>query len=244
MQKPDFETLILRLESRIQYTFRDKKQIQLALTHRSFSGLDARSLDNNQRLEFLGDAVLQLIITLELYQRYSEHDEGPLTKARAQLVNRRTLANLAKIIDLGSCLLMSRGEELSGGRERSSALADAFEAIVGAVFIDAGYEGTKEFIMRFFNDHLGELQILPNLENPKGELQEYLQIQSNQPPHYELLNVSGPDHDRSFECAVLHGEKELGRGCGKSKKEAEFHAAAEALVNIRENINSDEASTK
>jgi ribonuclease-3 len=192
-------------------------------------------------LEFLGDAVLQLIITLELYQRYDEHDEGPLTKARAQLVNRRTLAALAKDIDLGPNLLMSRGEELSGGRERPSALADAFEAIVGAVFIDAGYDRAKEFVLKCFSSHFGELQILPNLENPKGELQEYLQIQSNQPPHYELLNVSGPDHDRSFECAVLHSEKELGRGSGKSKKEAEFNAATEALTNIRANLHPGES---
>lgn len=240
MQKPDFKALIPQIESNIHYSFKDKKQIQLALTHRSFSASDARSVDNNQRLEFLGDAVLQLIITLELYQRYAEHDEGPLTKARAQLVNRRTLAALAKDIDLGSCLLMSRGEEISGGRERPSALADAFEAIVGAVFIDAGYDRTKEFVLKCFSAHFGELQILPNLENPKGELQEYLQIQSNQPPHYELLNVSGPDHDRSFECAVIHSEKELGRGTGKSKKEAEFNAAAEALTNIRNNSDSNQ----
>ena len=233
MKTSDLDELIPQIESSIQYTFTDKKQIHLALTHRSFSGTDARSVDNNQRLEFLGDAVLQLIITFELYERYEEHDEGPLTKARAQLVKRRTLATLAKNIDLGSCLLMSRGEELSGGRERPSALADAFEAIVGAVFLDAGYDRTKDFVLKCFGAHFGELKILPNLENPKGELQEYLQIQSNQPPHYELLNVSGPDHDRTFECAVLHNEKELGRGCGKSKKEAEFNAAAEALKNIK-----------
>ena len=240
MKTPDLSQLVVQIESRIHYTFTDKNQIQLALTHRSFSGTDARSIDNNQRLEFLGDAVLQLIITLELYQRYREHDEGPLTKARAQLVNRRTLAALAKNIDLGSCLLMSRGEELSGGRERPSALADAFEAIVGAVFMDAGYDRTRDFVLECFSAHLGELKILPNLENPKGELQEYLQIQSNQPPRYELINVNGPDHDRTFECAVFHDDREMGRGHGKSKKEAEFNAAAEALENFRTNQGSSE----
>ena len=238
MESSDLTGCIPLIESNIRYTFKDKKQIQLALTHRSFSGADTRSVDNNQRLEFLGDAVLELIITRELYQRYPEHEEGPLTKARAQLVNRRTLANLARAVGLGPCLLMSRGEELSGGRERPSALADAFEAVVGAVFIDSGYEQTSAFVIACFGDYFGDLQILPNLENPKGELQEYLQIQSNQPPHYELLRMTGPDHDRFFECAVLHGLQELGRGSGKSKKEAEFNAAAEALNNIQSNTES------
>ena len=150
------------------------------------------------------------------------------------------LAHLACKIDLGACLLLSRGEELSGGRERPSALADAFEAVVGAVFMDSGYERTRVFVLDCFKDHLGELQILPNLENPKGELQEYLQIQSNRPPHYELVRVTGPDHDRFFECAVHHDQQELGRGSGKSKKEAEFNAALQALDNIKHKMDPSE----
>jgi ribonuclease-3 len=243
MSASEFDDRIKRIEESIQYTFKDKKQILLALTHRSFSGSESKSLNSNQRLEFLGDAVLQLIITQELYQRYPEHDEGPLTKARAQLVNRRTLADLASKIDLGSQLMMSRGEELSGGRERPSALADAFEAVVGAVFVDSSFERTYEFVIDCFSEHFGELQILPNLENPKGELQEYLQTQSNRPPHYELIRVTGPDHDRFFECAVVHDKKELGRGSGKSKKEAEFNAAIQAMEHFRSH-STNEATAK
>jgi len=177
------------IEQGVGYTFVDRSKLQLALTHRSFNGSENSSNLNNQRLEFLGDAVLQLVITHELFARYPEHEEGPLTKARAQLVNRRTLADLAKTIGLGPQLLMSRGEELSGGRERLSALADAFEALIGAVYLDSGFETTREFILQRFSDHFGKLEILPSLDNPKGELQELLQTSSNRPPHYELINV-------------------------------------------------------
>ena len=221
------------IEQGVGYTFADRSKLQLALTHRSFNGSENSSNLNNQRLEFLGDAVLQLVITHELFARYPEHEEGPLTKARAQLVNRRTLADLAKTIGLGPQLLMSRGEELSGGRERLSALADAFEALIGAVYLDSGFETTREFILQRFSDHFGKLEILPSLDNPKGELQELLQTSSNRPPHYELIKVNGPDHDRIFECAVVHNHSELGRGRGKSKKQAEFNAAVEALEKLK-----------
>ena len=221
------------VEAGIDYAFKDRSKLQLALTHRSYGGSESQSGLNNQRLEFLGDAVLQLVITQELFARYPDHEEGPLTKARAQLVNRKTLAELAKRIDLGPQLLMSRGEELSGGRERLSALADAFEALIGAVFLDAGFADTREFILRRFAEHFGKLEILPSLDNPKGELQELLQTHSNRPPHYELVQMSGPDHDRVFVCAVLHDQSELGRGEGKSKKQAEFNAAVQALGRLQ-----------
>ena len=128
---------------------------------------------------------------------------------------------------------MSRGEELSGGRERLSAPADAFEALIGAVYLDSGFETTREFILQRFSDHFGKLEILPSLDNPKGELQELLQTS----PPIVLLTMSssrnGPDHDRIFECAVIHDHSELGRGRGKSKKQAEFNAAVEALEKLK-----------
>ena len=221
------------LQGKLGYQFQDEKHLTLALTHPSVAHESGGSAQHNQRLEFLGDAVLGLVITNELFARFHGFGEGPLTKARAQLVNRRTLASQARRLNLGAYLILSRGEESSGGRARQSALADAFEAIVGAIFLDGGYSSGREFVLRCFHDGFGEVNEIPNLDNPKGELQETLQTHSNQPPEYELTAVSGPDHDRLFECLVRHGGAELARGMGKSKKEAESMAAVAALKQLR-----------
>ncbi len=149
------------------------------------------------------------------------------------MVNRRALASQGRRLRLGEHLLVSRGEELNGGRERPSTLADAFEALLGAIYLDAGFEAARGFILREFRELFGELEVIPNLENPKGELQELLQSHSAEAPEYQLESVSGPDHDRLFESAVYHQGVELGRGRGKSKKEAESNAALGALENLR-----------
>jgi ribonuclease-3 len=221
------------LETRLGYAFRDKALLSLALTHPSVAHEQGASVQHNQRLEFLGDAVLQLVLTAELYQKFPGVDEGPLTKARAQMVNRRMLAEQGRRLGLGNYLVMSRGEELNRGRERPSALADAFEALLGAIFVDGGFDAARAFILGLFRSHFGELEAIPNLENPKGELQEMLQARSPEPVQYELASVSGPDHDRLFECAVHYRGAELGRGIGKSKKEAESKAALKALLTLR-----------
>ncbi len=190
-------------------------------------------MQHNQRLEFLGDAVLQLVLTEELYRKFPGVDEGPLTKARAQMVNRRSLAEQGRRIGLGEHLVMSRGEELNRGRERPSALADAYEALLGALFLDGGFAAAQRIILAQFHSQVGELEAIPNLENPKGELQEMLQAHSPEPVQYELASVTGPDHDRLFECAVYYRGEELGRGVGKSKKEAESKAALKALISLK-----------
>lgn len=190
-------------------------------------------MQTNQRLEFLGDAVLQLVLTRELYEKFPAFDEGPLTKARAQLVNRRTLAERARQLNLGQYLIVSRGEDLHGGRERPSALADTYEALLGAILLDGGYDAARNFILRQFQAAFGELSAIPELENPKGELQELLQATSTEAPRYCVASASGPDHDRLFECTVHHGGKELARGRGKSKKAAESEAALAALAKLR-----------
>ena len=205
-----------------------------ALTHPSLAHEPGALIHHNQRLEFLGDAVLQLVLTQVLYEKFPAHGEGPLTKARAQLVNRRALAERGLRLGLGDYLILSRGEELNRGRERPSAVADAYEAVLGAVFLDGGFDVARRFIEGQFKIVLGELDVLPNLDNPKGELQEMLQAQSPASPQYQLLTVTGPDHDRIFECAVSHRGKELGRGTGKSKKEAESQAALQALALLRQ----------
>jgi ribonuclease-3 len=208
--------------------------LRLALTHPSVAHEQGLPVQTNQRLEFLGDAVLQLALTSELYEKFPTFGEGPLTKARAKLVNRRSLAERARQLGLGGYLIVSRGEELSGGRERPSALADTFEALLGAIFLDGGFEGAREFILRQFLGAFGELSAIPILENPKGELQEFLQSFSSEAPRYHVVSATGPDHDRVFECTVHHAGLELARGQGKSKKAAESEAALGALLKLRQ----------
>jgi len=222
------------LQHQLGYAFRDPALLRLALTHPSVAHEQGAPLQTNQRLEFLGDAVLQLVLTRELYENFPAVGEGPLTKARAKLVNRRTLAEHARRLGLGKHLIVSRGEEIHGGRERGSALADAFEALLGAVFLDGGFEVAREFILRQFQGASGELSVIPILENPKGELQELLQAISSEAPRYHAVSATGPDHDRVFECTVHHNGLELARGQGKSKKAAESEAALAALRKLRE----------
>jgi ribonuclease-3 len=221
------------LLNRLGYSFRDPELLKLALTHPSVAHEQGVPLQTNQRLEFLGDAVLQLVLTGELYEKFPAFGEGPLTKARAKLVNRRTLAEHARHLGLGQHLILSRGEELHGGRERPSALADTFEALLGAIFLDSGFEPARDFILRQFENAFGGLSVIPILENPKGELQELLQSISSQAPQYHVVAATGPDHDRMFECTVHHGGAELARGQGKSKKAAESEAALAALAKLR-----------
>lgn len=225
---------LAELQTRLKYSFRDQELLSLALTHPSVAHERSSPVQTNQRLEFLGDAVLQLVLTRELYEKFPDCDEGPLTKARAKLVNRRSLAERARQLSLGQHLMVSRGEELSGGRDRPSALADTFEALLGAIFLDGGFDAACEFILREFLGAFGQLMVIPVLENPKGELQEMLQSVSSEAPHYHVVNVSGPDHDRLFECTVHHEGRELARGQGKSKKSAESEAALAALRTLRD----------
>jgi ribonuclease III len=220
------------LQRELAYVFNDPGLLQLALTHPSIAHEASGVIPHNQRLEFLGDAVLSLVLTEELYLKFGSVGEGPLTKARAQMVNRRTLADQAQLLGLGEFLILSKGEEASGGRQRRSSLADAFEALLGAIFLDGGFDAARKFILRRFRDSFGELTSIPSLENPKGELQEALQEKSSEAPRYELTHSTGPDHDRVFECAVFHGGIELGRGKGKSKKAAEREAALAALQSL------------
>src|ERR1051326_4340259 len=225
------------LQKQLGYSFQKPELLQLALTHPSVAHEQDLPIQTNQRLEFLGDAVLQLVLTGELFEKFPAFGEGPLTKARAKLVNRRTLAERARQLGLGRHLILSRGEELSNGRERPSALADTFEALLGAVFLDGGFEASREFILRQFADAFGELSAIPILENPKGELQELVQSFSSEAPRYHVISASGPDHDRVFECTVHHCGVELARGQGKSKKAAESEAALAALTLLRERRN-------
>ena len=221
------------LQIRLGHPFRDENLLRLALTHPSVAHEANAVTAHNQRLEFLGDSVLGLVLSGALYDKFSAADEGALTKSRAKLVNAGTLAAHARALGLGAHLVLSRGEENTGGRDRASALADAFEAVLGAVFLDGGFEAAREFILREFAADFGELTEAADIENPKGELQERLQAGSPLAPEYEFIAATGPDHDRVFECAVRHAGAELARGAGKSKKAAESAAALAALEKLR-----------
>lgn len=229
---------LAELQTRLAYKFHNEDLLRLALTHPSVAHESGEPMAHNQRLEFLGDAVLQLVLTHELYEKFPAFNEGPLTKGRAKLVNRRTLAEHARALALGPHLILSRGEEMHGGRERPSALADTFEALLGSIYLDGGFEAAREFILREFSAAFGKLNALPTIENPKGELQELLQARSPESPQYHVVSATGPDHDRVFECIVQHGGLELARGRGKSKKAAESEAAMEALKKLREETKS------
>src|ERR1700756_4258826 len=176
-----------QLQRQFGYTFRRPELLQLALTHPSVAHEQDLPIQTNQRLEFLGDAVLQLVLTRELYEKFPAFGEGPLTKARAKLVNRRSLAEKGRALKLGEHLILSRGEEAHGGRERPSALADTFEAVLGAIFLDGGFAAAEQFVEREFGEGFGELDVIPILENPKGELQELLQDRSSQAPQYHIV---------------------------------------------------------
>jgi ribonuclease III len=232
------------LQARLGYVFRDPGLLQLTLTHPSVAHEQGAPIQTNQRLEFLGDAVLQLVLTQELYDKFPAFGEGPLTKARAKLVNRRTLAEHARRLGLGKYMIVSRGEEMHGGRDRPSALADTFEALLGAVFLDSSFAAAREFILRQFEAAFGGLTVIPILENPKGELQELLQSSSFAAPQYCVVSATGPDHDRVFECTVRHDGVELARGHGKSKKAAESEAALAALAVLRQRKESQSADSE
>jgi ribonuclease-3 len=224
---------LAELQARLGHQFRDENLLRLALTHPSVAHEQNHPQPHNQRLEFLGDAVLGLVLSHELYGRFSGADEGQLTKSRAKLVNAAALAAHGRSLGLGAHLVLSRGEETTGGRERASALADAFEALLGAIFLDGGFEAARGFVLREFAADFGGLTLPAGIDNPKGELQELLQSTSPVAPAYQLVSTEGPDHDRNFICAVLHDGAELARGSGKSKKAAESDAAQAALQKLR-----------
>lgn len=217
------------LESRIEYKFRNSLLLAEALTHPSLAYESQRPHFDNQRLEFLGDAVLQLVITEALYNLFPEATEGHLTKLRSRVVSRRALARFAMAIQLGDYVLLGKGEEATGGRRRLSTLADAFESLIGAVYLDSGQEAAKELILRLFEVEIEEMVESPEERNPKGELQESLQAIHPTAPVYRIISESGPDHRRVFQAEVTWQDKLLAAGKGKSKKEAEARAAAEAL---------------
>ncbi len=220
-----------RLQKVIGYTFRDQELLLTALTHRSYYNehKDERSC-NNERLEFLGDAVLELVSSEFLYHMDPEQPEGKMTKMRASMVCEPTLAFCTRELKLGEYLYLGRGEETTGGRLRDSIVSDAMEALIGAIYLDGGFANAKEFILRFI---LNDLEHKKLFFDSKTILQEMIQGRENGTVTYELLKEEGPDHDKLFTSRAMADGKELGRGSGRTKKAAEQHAAYQALIGVQ-----------
>lgn len=217
------------LESRIQYVFRQPKLLEEALSHPSLRYELRKNIRDNQRLEFLGDAVLQLVISDAVYHRLPAADEGMLTKLRTRIVSARALFKFARQLHLVDYIKLGRAEEANKGRERESIQADAMEAVIGAVYLDGGLEAARAFVLRIAEADLQMVLATPVEMNPKGELQELLQALTATAPIYDILDAHGPDHEKQYTVAVLWEGRELGRGIGSSKKDAQIHAAAMAL---------------
>lgn len=220
-------TSFVQLEKSIGISFRDKDILAQALTHRS-SIRQSRSKGHNERLEFLGDAVLELVATEHLFQ-YSDKSEGELTSWRSALVKGEHLASVAREIKLGEYLFMSNGEEASGGREKPSTLANATEALIGAIFLDQGYEAAHKFCQDHILVRLHDLLAQGKHQDFKSMFQEKAQELHGITPHYDLVSEEGPDHDKVFTCAVFLNEDQIADGTGNSKQRAEQAAAKQGL---------------
>ena len=227
--------MLSELEAGLGYTFRDKSILENALTHSSYANENReRGLHDNERLEFLGDAVLGFVSAEHLFKKHPELPEGELTRIRAALVCEESLHEVAQSLDLGSHLLLGKGEEQGGGRYRPSILADATESVFAAVYLDGGMDAASDLIHRVLLDKEREEVVEERRRDYKTELQELVQRRSGQVLHYELTGTSGPDHAKQFTFRVTLNGRELGQGTGRSKKEAEQTAARSALTQWNE----------
>jgi len=222
------------LQERIGYRFRDPALLERALTHASWLHDNPDAPGNNQRLEFLGDSVLQLILTEALFAHFPADREGELTKRRAILGKGEFLSRLARETGIDACLRLGANEEATGGRGRDAALEDAFEAVVGAVSLDGGIDGARRAVLGIYGSLPSRLEALENRANPKGRLQEVVQpTHGNQALRYEVVATQGADHERTFEVAVYLLDRRIGSGSGPSKKVAEEEAARAALRSLQ-----------
>jgi ribonuclease III len=215
------------LEKRIRHKFKNRKLLEEALTHKSYA-MERGAKLFNERLEFLGDSILNAVVAHYYFKRFPDDNEGRLSKIKSQMVSRPVLAGWARDINLGSYLWMGGGEEATGGRARESLLANAFEALVGALFLEGGFQPAQRFVVRMLSQHKRVVET-----DYKSKLQELLQKRYKMPPAYVLARESGPDHAKNFVMEVRLRRRLLGQGEGRSKKEAEQAAARQALKTIR-----------
>ncbi len=226
------DAALLALENRIKYHFSDGSILFLALSHSSYTNEMRMSKEkSNERLEFLGDAVLELVTSEHVYKEYGNLSEGDLTKLRASIVCEQTLSACARDLQLGQYLFLGKGEDISGGRERDSILSDALEAVIGAIYLDGGFTNAKEFIQSFI---LADIKNKDLFFDSKTILQEIIQNEDNkQKLRYKLISEEGPDHNKTFTIAVCIGNDEIGKGTGRTKKAAEQEAAYQAIQKLK-----------
>lgn len=228
------------LERKVGFPFRDRRLFWQAFTHTSFAhekkGADFH--EDNERLEFLGDAVLELAVSEFLFHRFPHMSEGDLTRTRARVVCEPSLAAFAKELNFGQYVRLGKGEEMTGGRTRPALLADVFEAFVGALYLDQGLDRVKQFLHAVVFPRIDE-NWLSQVTDAKSQLQEIVQQERMGPLEYQIVDIQGPAHDRHFVAEVLLGGKRLGRGSGRSKKEAEQRAAFEALQYWEQGLGQD-----
>ena len=224
---------LLELAGRLGVSLSNLGLLHQALTHTSYAN-EARhqKIIHNERLEFLGDAVLELSTSTYLFTHFPKLPEGEMTKARASVVCEATLSKRAALLHLGDYLLLGHGELVTGGRQRPSILADAFESVIGAIYLDCGWQTASDYILKQLHDDLLTIETGQNLQDYKTILQEAVQKHADQHISYELLAAVGPDHDKLFEFAVKINDQVYGTGKGRNKKEAEQHAAHEALLKL------------
>jgi ribonuclease III len=218
------------LQKILRVTFEDISLLEKSLVHRSYLNENqGTAADSNERLEFLGDAVLGLVAAEKLYRDHPDFDEGEMTRLRSTLVRRETLARVAESINLGDYLFLGKGEALSGGKHKPANLACVLEAVIAAVYLDRGFKVTEKLILRLLKEEMEKAVRIPAVTDYKSRLQELIQSKAQQAPVYHLTGSKGPDHIKTFNVEVRLGDTILGSGSGKSKKEAETEAAREAL---------------
>jgi ribonuclease-3 len=221
------------LQKNLGVFFKDSSLLEQALVHSSYVNENSGVAQiSNERLEFLGDAVLGLVVAGELYQSLPDSDEGEMTRYRAALVCRDALVSVARTVNLGDYLYMGRGEEVGGGRDKQANLARALEAVIAAIFLDGGWVAARDFVLRLFNAELERLISQGVVADYKSQLQELAQARGQRAPVYHLVEAVGPDHDKSFVVEVEVANAILGRGSGKTKKAAETEAARVALEQL------------
>ena len=224
---PEREAALHELEEKLQYTFTDLSLLDVALTHSSYANEQGQGHKYNERLEFLGDSVLGFITADKFFHEFKDTPEGKLTKLRASTVCEESLFPFGQQIDLGKYLLLGKGEEKNGGRERASIVADAFEAVIAAIYLDGGLDAARPFVLRFVMTAVEEKKI--TFKDYKTTLQEIIQKNPEEELCYVLAGESGPDHNKRFEMEVHLNSNVIGRGVGRTKKQAEQEAAREAL---------------
>jgi ribonuclease-3 len=220
------------LQAVLGIKFKDKRALNQALVHRSYLNEQSLKISDNERLEYLGDSVLGLVVNEYLFKRFDDYDEGKLAKIKAVVVSEDILSKAAVELRLGEFLLMSKGEALTGGRKRASILANAVEAVIGAYYLDSGFKEARRFVLGFLEKYIEQVDNMTYQRDPKTALQEYVQKKYKERPVYEVVVETGPDHNKEFVVRLLVNGKEIITGSGGSKRKAEMSAAAAVLLKI------------